>query len=121
MSARPALHFICETQLGDFENEVRRWLALGYDFNRGMVCGENEIAMWMELGERLYEYELLAAVTPVLLDHRVNVMQAQNWDLYQSAVLWNGFYLQWMFRILPDKLSLVVHVDGHEMPAWVAG
>lgn len=102
----PHLHFVCESSLSDFENEVRAWLMLGYDFNRGMVCGGDEIGLWMERGERLYEYELLADITPDMLSSRVNAMHEQGWDLYQAAVLWNGFYLQWMFRILPGQLYL---------------
>lgn len=107
MNSRPTFHFICETQLSDFEDEVRKWLALGYDFNRGMVCGGDEIGLWMEQAVRLYEYELMAAVTPDLLSDRVNTMSEQGWDLYQGAVIWNGFYLQWMLRILPGQLHLV--------------
>jgi hypothetical protein len=84
------------------------------------VSLENKLCQWVALGRpSFYEYELIAAPNPEILDSLAARLSKENWETLYHTVQFQGNYLQWFFRMK----SLVAHVPNSavvDLPAPLA-
>lgn len=82
----------------DLEKDVQGALKKGFDLQGGLVAAENEIGQWVVESTVLYDYRLVVAATPEILNALVDGLTAEEWDFYRDTVLFDGNYHQWMLR-----------------------
>lgn len=89
---------IGNTDVRTLADDVQGALRNGYDLQGGLVKVGNRICQWVVEAQALYDYRLVVASSPEILEALVNGCIKDGWDFYRDTLLHDGDLLQWMMR-----------------------
>lgn len=89
---------IGNTEAQSLALDVDGALRNGYDLQGGLVKVGNRICQWVVEAQALYDYHLVVAASPEILEALVNGHIENGWDFYRDTIPHDGDLLQWMMR-----------------------